>query len=298
MALQFLPGVIAAGKLALQAEATRQATGFVSKIFGGNGGPNIARSLSKQVGFTVLQSDAARVRDALSRGIDPRTGIPTNPGVQTRTTGIGATFANILTGVTASLLPKVGFSLTNREIDDIINRPATGTPPPLTLPNPVNLPTVSGKVLRTPALPRTTPAMDFPRRVPVSPPGGGKVSLIPSAGMSSVGALARMGGRGLMRTSTGRISRIMLPSGQSFSRKNAASLIRRVGFEAAAVALGITIVEAAELLLADSQTRRRGKGITAAALRNAKATTCRVRTAARVLGIKSTAAPRRKPSCR
>jgi len=288
MAAQFLPGVITAGKVALQTEVARQASGFIGKIFGGNGGPNIARSLSKQVGFTVLQSDAARVRADLARGVDPRTGIQTNPGLSTRTTGIGATFSNLLTGVVGRALPKVGLSLTDREIDDIINRPATGSPPPIALPPPVALPTPSPDVLRTPALPRRQPI----------PPGGGRVSLIPSAGASAIGPIARMAGRGLIRTKTGRISRIMLPSGQVFSRKNAASLIRRVGFEAAAIALGITIVEAAELLLADSQTRRRGKGITAAQLRNAKSTTCRVRTAARVLGIKSTAAPRRKPSCR
>lgn len=125
------------------------------------------------------------------------------------------------------------------------------------------------------------------------------MSLLPAAGMAGIGAIARMGGgRGLIRTTTGRISRIMLPSGQVFSRKNAAALIRRVGFEAAAIALGITVIEAAELLLTDSQTRRRGKGITAAQLRNAKSTTCRVRNAARTLGIRSTAAPRRRKTCR
>jgi len=288
----FIPGLVAAGTTAAKADLLRRTTGFVTGLFGGgNGGPNIARSLSKQVGFTVLQSDAARVRADLARGIDPSTGVQTNPGLSTRTTGVGAAFSNLLTGVVGRALPQVGISLSPREVEDIINRPATGVPPPIRLPNPVNLPTVSRKVLQTPALPRS-----IPRRQMI-PPGGGNVSLIPSAGMASVGAIARMGGRGLMRTSTGRISRIMLPSGQSFSRKNAASLIRRVGFEAAAVALGITIVEAAELLLADSQTRRRGKGITAAQLRNAKSTTCRVRTAARVLGIKSTAAPRRR-TCR
>jgi len=268
---------------------------LLPKIFGGgNGGPNIARSLSKQVGFTVLQDDAAAVRARLAAGLDPRTGIRAAPGITEKTTGIGELFRRVTQTAISQTIKRVAPSLpgisriTDQDIQAIINRPATGAPPPIALPPPVSLPSISRAVLSTPALPRRQ----------MIPPGGGNVSLIPAAGMASVGALARMGGRGLIRTTTGRISRIMLPSGQVFSRKNAASLIRRVGFEAAAVALGITVFEAAELLLADSQTRRRGKGITAAQLRNAKSTTCRVRNAARVLGIKSTTAPRRKPSCR
>jgi len=278
------------------------AGGALKKVFGGGDeGPNIARSLSKQVGFTVLQSDAAAVRARLAGGLDPRTGRattnrsalakPTEFNVRSFVGGLidrvgqSAGF-DVPSGISGFVAKRVSEGLPS--IEAIINRPASGAPPPLTLPSPVSLPTVSRQVLRTTALPRRQ----------MVPPGGGKVSLLPAAGMASVGALARIGGRGLVRTTTGRISRIVLPSGQSFSRKNAASLIRRVGFEAAAIALGISIVEAAELLLADSQTRRRGKGITAAQLRNAKSTTCRVRTAARVLGIKSTAAPRRKSTCR
>jgi len=270
------------------------ASTFLPKIFGGgNGGPNIARSLSKQVGFTVLQSDAAAVRARLASGLDPRTGIAVSnrvalakpPVVNVRGL-IGGLLDRVLPGVPKPLTD-VAAGLTSAEIDKIINRPATGTPPPIALPPPVPLPSVSKAVLSQPALPRRT----------MVPPGGGRVSLIPAAGMSSVGALARMGGRGLIRTTTGRISKIMLPSGQVFSRKNAASLIRRVGFEAAAVALGITAIEAAELLLADSQTRRRGRGITAAQVRNARSTTRRVACLARDLGIRAAPA-RRKRTCR
>lgn len=274
------------------------AGGALKKVFGGgNGGPNIARNLSKQVGFTVLQSDAAAVRARLAGGLDPRTGQAT-----TNRSALAKPPSFNVRGLVGNLVQRIGegagftpstsafvANQVNRQldIDAIINRPATGTPPPLSLPNPVSLPTVSRQVLQTTALPRRT----------MVPPGGGKVSLLPAAGMASVGALARMGGRGLVRTTTGRISRIVLPSGQSFSRKNAASLIRRVGFEAAAVALGITAIEAAELLLADSQTRRRGRGITAAQVKNARSTTRRVACLARDLGIK--AAPvRRRKTCR
>jgi len=270
------------------------ASSFLPKLFGGsNGGPNIARSLSKQVGFTVLQSDAAAVRARLASGLDPRTGAAVSnrvalarpPVVNVRGL-IGGLLDRVLPGVPKPLTD-VAAGLTSAEIDKIINRPATGTAPPLALPPAVSLPSISRAVLSTPALPRRQ----------MVPPGGGRVSLFPAAGMASVGALARMGGRGLIRTTTGRISRIMLPSGQTFSRKNAASLIRRVGFEAAAVALGITAIEAAELLLADSQTRRRGKGITAAQVRNARSTTRRVACLARDLGIRAAPA-RRKRTCR
>lgn len=280
----------------LATAAATAAAKFLPGFFkGGNGGPNIARSLSKQVGFTVLQSDAATVRARLASGLDPRTGQAVSDRValsrppQVNAKGIfgqiiGAGLSTLKSGFTGK---QVGSF--DPVIDAIINRPATGAPPPIVLPNPVKLPTISPKIFKTPAL---------PRRQPVTPPGGGNVSLIPAAGgMAGIGAIARMGGRGLMRTTTGRISKIMLPSGQVFSRKNAASLIRRVGFEAAAVALGITAIEAAEILLADSQTRRRGKGITAAQVRNARSTTRRVACLARDLGIK--AAPvRRRKTCR
>lgn len=124
---------------------------------------------------------------------------------------------------------------------------------------------------------------------------GGLVGPV-QAGMSSLPSLMRVGA-GLVRTTTGRISRIVLGSGQSFSRKKAASLIRRVGLEAATVALGITIVEAAEILLTEATGRRRRRGITAAQLANAKRVNCTVARMARQLGVK--AAPvRRRTACR
>lgn len=266
-------------------------------LFGGDEGPNIARSLSKQVGFTVLQSDAPAVRARLAAGLDPRTGVRPAPGVVTKTTGgtsIGQLFNRVLKTAVGTAV-SVPAALSQQEVERIINRPAVGSAPPIALPPPVPLPTVAKEVLQSIAKPRSIPAR---KMVPPSPPGGGKVSLLPAAGMAGIGAIARMGGRGLIRTTTGKISKIMLPSGQVFSRKNAASLIRRVGFEAAAVALGITVVEAAELLLADSQTRRRGRGITAAQVRNARRTTRMVCNLARDLGVKAAPVRRRKTTCR
>ena len=103
---------------------------------------------------------------------------------------------------------------------------------------------------------------------------------------------------GIWRTVTGRISSITLASGQKFSARRAAQLIKRVGFQAAAAALGVGIAELAELLLQDAQTasRRRRKGITYAQLRNAKRVSCTISRMARDLGVKP--APARRGSCR
>lgn len=139
------------------------------------------------------------------------------------------------------------------------------------------------------------------RPVITVPPGGNGMSV--QAGMiGGGGALVRAGAAvvpGLIRTATGRISSIVLPSGQKFSRKRAAQLIKRVGFQTAAAALGVGIIELAEILLADAETtarRRRGRGITAAQVRNARRTACAVSRLARDLQVKP--APARRRTCR
>lgn len=104
--------------------------------------------------------------------------------------------------------------------------------------------------------------------------------------------------RGLYRTTTGRVAGVVLPSGARYSKKRAAALIRKVGFEVAATALGISLYEAAELLLADAQTssRRRRRGLTYAQVRNARRTACMVSRLARDLNVKP--APRSRGTCR
>ena len=287
--------LVATGTAIATQELLKQGSNLFGKLFGGNGGPNIARSLSKQVGFTVLQSDASAVRARLAAGLDPRTGRPVSNRTaiadqNVSSSGIFQFAKNLIKGSASSFISA-------KDVHLGTSTPATGTPPPLVRSILTQaLPTISEKILKTPVQPRR----DIPMRkmVPPTPPGGGNVSLQTIPAMGSIGAVARMGGRGLMRTTTGRISRILLPSGQAFSRKDAASLIRRVGFEAAAIALGITIVEAAEILLTDSKSRRRGRGITAAQVRNARRTTCAVARLARDLGVKAAPVRRRKTSCR
>lgn len=114
------------------------------------------------------------------------------------------------------------------------------------------------------------------------------------------GAVGRMlgGGGGLVRTSTGRISSIILPSGQRFSRKRAAAVVRRFGFDVAATVLGIGVIEAAELLLTDAQTaaRRRRRGVTFNQVQNAKRTVCMINKLQKDLNCKPTV--RRARTCR
>lgn len=287
---------VAIGGPILATEAKRQTGKLLSKILGGNGGPNIARSLSAQVGCTILQKDASAARAQLSRGINPCTGSRTGraTGGRVPTFDIKGFFGGLFQrGVSDVIQGKNPLQqrLTGTEIESIINRPAVGVaPPPGRGPTPQQLgfPTISRKALSAPAMPSR-------RMVPPTPPGG-RMSIIAAAGMSGLPAVVR-GGAGLARTATGRIGRIFLPSGASVSKRDAASLIRRVGFDAAAVALGITVVEAAELFLQESSRRRRGRGITAAQVRNARRTTCMVARLARDLGVK--AAPvRRRKTCR
>ena len=284
-----------AGAQLLKAEAVRQGSKLISKIFGGNGGPNIARSLSAQVGCTILQKDADAARAALRRGINPCTGRAQGQ----RVSGVSAAPAiSAATGIFQRALSDVFQGknplqqrLTGSEIEDIINRPAAGPAPPPRggiTPGQLGFPVPSRDVFRKIAVPVSPPV----------PPGGGRMSLFAAAGMSGLPAVIGAGARGITRTATGRIGRIFLPSGAAVSKRDATALIRRVGFEAAAIALGITAIEAAELFLQESARRRRGRGITAAQVRNARRTTRMVCNLARDLGIKAAPVRRRKTTCR
>lgn len=119
----------------------------------------------------------------------------------------------------------------------------------------------------------------------------GGMSALPGIG----GAIVRAGA-GILRTTTGKISSVVLASGQKISRKKAASFIKRFGFEAGAAALGITAIEAAQLLLDDAQTPRRRRGLTYKQIQSARRTACMVSKMARDLNVKP--APRRTGTCR
>jgi len=75
---------------------------------------------------------------------------------------------------------------------------------------------------------------------------------------------------GVARTVGGKIRGVFMSSGKFVSRKKAAALAKRVGIEAAALALAISTVEMAEIILDESAAPRRGKGITARNIRTTK----------------------------
>lgn len=77
---------------------------------------------------------------------------------------------------------------------------------------------------------------------------------------------------GLVRTASGAIRGVMTTAGKFISSKKAVALAKRVGLDTAAVALGIGAVDLAQMVLADSARRGRGRGITAASMRTTKRT--------------------------
>ena len=111
--------------------------------------------------------------------------------------------------------------------------------------------------------------------VGVSPMGFGAPTQV--ASIAGVGARAIAGGArvfrgavGLIRSSTGKISGVRLGSGAFVSRKKVVSMARRVGIEATAVAIGITVADMAEMVVTAPVRRRRG--ISAADIRRTKRT--------------------------
>lgn len=106
---------------------------------------------------------------------------------------------------------------------------------------------------------------------------------------------AIMGSTGVVnRTATGRISSVMLGN-RRVSRRDIASLLRRIGDIATGAAIvGISLQDAADIVISSSKRRRRG--ITAAQVRNARRTACMVSRLARDLGVKP--APVRRRTCR
>lgn len=115
-------------------------------------------------------------------------------------------------------------------------------------------------------------ASAMPAAFPVALPSLGQVG---AAALGLVGGAVRAG-VGIIRSVGGRILGIMLPSGQRVTRKAAVNLAKQMGVTAAATALGVTAVELAELIVQESQTKRRGRGISQAQLRTTRSTMRRV----------------------
>lgn len=119
--------------------------------------------------------------------------------------------------------------------------------------------------------------LGYPTRDIIASPGGR--TLAPSAtvrpAMAALPALRAI--PGVIRTVTGKVSRIVSPEGRSFSRKQVASFVRRFGPEAAAAALGVTVADVLSTMLDETTTRRRRRGITARDLQTTRRTICKVK---------------------
>jgi len=164
------------------------AVGVVTGALGGlaagaGGGQNIARSLSRQVGCTILQRDANQARAMLAKGINPCTG-----------------------------QPKFGSTPT-----DVIAGPAPGATP--------------------------IPVFD-------TPPA-------PAPSVAVIGG----GGGALEFTTTGLIRNVIV-NGRRVSRRKAAQLIKSQGIEVGARALGLSLTQAAQVVLQQASRPRRRRGLT------------------------------------
>lgn len=163
--------------------------------------------------------------------------------------------------------------------------PCTGRPFPTGIDTAVNVPVVT-----------TQPTVN----IPTAQPGGAPIiqAGMPMSLQTAIGGLGGAIARsapGVIRTVTGKISSIVMPSGKRFSRRDAAAFLRRIGDVATGAALmGISQQDAAEILL--TAGRRRRRGITAAQVRNARRTACMVSRLARDLNVKP--APARRRTCR
>lgn len=127
--------------------------------------------------------------------------------------------------------------------------------------------------------------------VPVGVPSTASLGAAPKVGgvLGSLGSLLGVGGAvaaaaGVIRTVGGRILRFVLPSGMKVSVGGAVQLARRIGIEAAAVALGVGVADVAQAIMQhEKHAHRRGRGITAAQLRTTRRTITKVENAHRQL---------------
>jgi len=97
---------------------------------------------------------------------------------------------------------------------------------------------------------------------------GGAARLVPGASRL-LGAAA-----GIVRTAAGKVRGVMTSAGRFVSSTKAAALAKKVGLETAAVALGVSAVELAEMVLADQEQRgrRRSRGVSGTDLKRTRRT--------------------------
>lgn len=118
-------------------------------------------------------------------------------------------------------------------------------------------------------------------------------------GPGGTSMVARAGGGALEFTATGLIRNVIV-NGRRISRKNAAAFIRKAGMDVGAQGLGLSLQQAAMVVLQQSSRPRRRKGISGAQITQAKRVINTINSMAKQLGCSTPRrrAPARKTSCR
>lgn len=132
---------------------------------------------------------------------------------------------------------------------------------------------------------------------PAMPGSGGDGGMVPTAagGVVTRGAIAigrwLIGARGIARNATGKIVGVMRGT-SLFRNKRVIALAKQIGIEGAAVALGITVAEVAEMFVAETGKRRRARGISGRDIRCTRRTLGKIRSVQRMIGLARPAARR------
>lgn len=144
---------------------------------------------------------------------------------------------------------------------------------------------IIGNTLGNALLPMpSAPSMGAPTASPSAMPGSGGMVQTGATGTwgSLVGKATQwiIGQRGIVSTTAGRLLGVM--KGTRLIRvKQIADLAKRVGLEATAAALGVTVVEVAQLiaahLMSSAAKRKRGRGITGRDVRITRRTIHKIR---------------------
>ena len=116
-----------------------------------------------------------------------------------------------------------------------------------------------------------------------------------AARVGGAGALATGGAAGnLILSSTGRILSVVTATGARIGRKRVVAIAKSIGLNAAAAALGISIVELATMVTDDLGRPRRRRGITARDFSTTRRTLTKIKTMHAMLPTRGTT--RRAPA--
>jgi len=132
-------------------------------------------------------------------------------------------------------------------------------------------------------------------------PGGGMMETAGVPKVPSTGGFMQpmlrwlIGPRGIARNAMGKMMGVMRGV-TLFRNKRIVALARQIGIEAAAVALGITIVEVSEAFITETGKRRRARGISGRDIRVTRRTINKIRGVERDLAASGICRPRARSS--